>query len=194
MTSCTAVPTVLTLGAVLRGLRLVDLDLPVDAGQRQAVVEVADVACARRAWPRPSWRRPAARPDRARRAAPGSACRSAGRRAAPSPRPGCRECRRSWRGCASMISCAGGRVRQSANSNWMTPMVSSVISLDAARLLADAGVDGLEPGERRAPASRPRRRGGPSPRARGCRGHARSPGRSRARRSGKNSTPLPNLP
>ena len=30
---------------------------------------------------------------------------------------------------ASMISCAGGRVRQSANSNWMTPIVSSVISL-----------------------------------------------------------------
>ena len=30
---------------------------------------------------------------------------------------------------ASMISCAGGRLRQSANSNWMTPMVSSVSSL-----------------------------------------------------------------
>ena len=31
---------------------------------------------------------------------------------------------------ASMISCAGGRSRQSANSNWMTPMVSSVMSLE----------------------------------------------------------------
>ena len=30
----------------------------------------------------------------------------------------------------SMISCAGGRVFQSANSNWMTPIVSSVISLE----------------------------------------------------------------
>jgi len=29
-----------------------------------------------------------------------------------------------------MISCAGLRVRQSANSNWMTPMVSSVISCE----------------------------------------------------------------
>ena len=43
-----------------------------------------------------------------------------------------------------MISCAGGRVFQSANSNWITPIVSSVISLDAARLLADAGIDGLQ--------------------------------------------------
>ena len=44
VTSCTAVPTVFDAGAVFRGLRLVDLDLPVDAGQRQAVVEIADVA------------------------------------------------------------------------------------------------------------------------------------------------------
>ena len=34
-------------GAVFRGLRLVDLDLPVDAGQRLAVVEIADVAARR---------------------------------------------------------------------------------------------------------------------------------------------------
>ena len=30
----------------------------------------------------------------------------------------------------SMISCAGARVRQSANSNWMTPIVSSPSSFD----------------------------------------------------------------
>jgi hypothetical protein len=31
-------------GAVFRGFRFVDLDLPIDAGERQTVVEIADVA------------------------------------------------------------------------------------------------------------------------------------------------------
>jgi hypothetical protein len=31
---------------------------------------------------------------------------------------------------SSMITCAAGRVCQSANSNWMTPIVSSVISFE----------------------------------------------------------------
>ena len=44
----------------------------------------------------------------------------------------------------SMISCAFGRVFQSANSNWMTPIVSSVISPIAARLFADAGIDRVQ--------------------------------------------------
>src|SRR5215468_3351433 len=64
-------------GAVLRRLRLVDLELPVDAGKRLAVIEIADVAT---------------------------------------------------RGQDGR-DLAGGRLRQSANSNRMTPMVSSVSSL-----------------------------------------------------------------
>ncbi len=48
---------------------------------------------------------------------------------------------------SSMITCADGRARQSTNSNWMTPMVSSVSSPMPARLLADAGVDGPEAGK-----------------------------------------------
>ena len=144
VTSCTRGADRVDAGAVFRGLGLVDLDPPVDAGQRQAVVEVADVGAL--ADNGGDLLRGGGQPvrDRARRAGPASACRSAGRRAAPSPRPGCRECPRSCRGSSSMISCAGARVCQSANSNWMTPIVSSLISLRAARLLADAGVDGRQ--------------------------------------------------
>ena len=63
---------------------LFDLDAPVDAGQRQAVVDVAHVGPRARESPATFFAAAGQqRPDRARRAGPGSACRSAGRRAAP---------------------------------------------------------------------------------------------------------------
>ena len=115
-------------GAVFRGLRLVDLDGPVDAGQRLAVVEIADVGARRK------HRRDLARRRRQHgRIERGELHldRLAGRRTG-ARRGHLDQDAGNVRGPRAdrIHDLVRGRtrLRQCANSNWMTPMVSSVSS------------------------------------------------------------------